>query len=116
MLAKALDAKVIVASIAPGLRGYGHGMGVVDPVDTPERHEAEVKEAAARLEELGVTSVETSTGIGDPAGAILKLAEDRGADLIVVGAHDGGALSRFFEGSPGDTIVHKAHTDVLVVH
>jgi nucleotide-binding universal stress UspA family protein len=75
-----------------------------------------VADAAAALTELGVTGTETVTGSGSPADAILQLADERQVDLIVIGAHDGGAFSRFLEGSPGDTVAHKAHADVLIVH
>ncbi len=112
-LAKAFAAKVIVVSVAPTLHGRG---GPIDPIDSPGRHEAEVDEATAQLGDLGVTGVETVTGIGDPARAIVDLADERQVDLIVLGAHDGGLFSRLFEGSIGDAVVHKAHTDVLVVH
>jgi nucleotide-binding universal stress UspA family protein len=105
-------AKVIVTSVAPVLHGRGGG---IDPVDPPARHEDEVQEAVSRLEELGVESVETVVGIGDPPTAIVSLAEERGVDLIVLGAHDGGLLSRLFEGSTSDAVVHRAGTDVLVV-
>jgi nucleotide-binding universal stress UspA family protein len=80
------------------------------------RHEAELEDAKARLTELGTTHVETVTGLGDPARAILDLADETKVDLIVIGAHDGGMLSRFFAVSPTDEVVHRAHADVLVVH
>lgn len=112
-IAKAFAAKVIVVSVAPTLHGRG---GSIDPIDSPGRHEAEVDDAATQLGDLGVTGVETVTGIGDPARAIVDLAEERQVDLIVLGAHDGGIFSRLFEGSVGDTVVHNARTDVLVVH
>ena len=114
MLAKALGAKVIITSVAPVV--HGRSIGPYDPADPPERHEAEVDDAAARLTELGVTGVETVIGAGDPAHAIVDLADERKVDLIVLGAHDGGLFSRLFEGAIGDTVVHKAHADVLVVH
>ena len=113
-LAQAFDAKVIVTSVAPVV--HGRGLGPYDPVDPPERHETEVDDAARRLGELGLDSVETVTGAGDPARAIVDLATERHVDLIVLGAHDGGLWSRLLEGSVGDTVVHKASTDVLVVH
>ena len=113
LFAKALGAKVIVTSVAPAV--YGRG-GPIDVVDPPARHEVEVEDAAARLGELGVAGVETVAGFGDPARTIVDLADERRVDLIVLGAHDGGLFSRLFEGSIGDTVVHKAHTDVLVVH
>ena len=116
MLAKALGAKVIVTSVAPVLGLAPRGIGPYDPVDPPARHEQEVDDAKARLVELGVPEVETVVGVGEPARAIVDLADERQVDLIVLGAHDGGLFSRLFEGSIGDTVVHKAHTDVLVVH
>ena len=114
MFARALGAKVIVTSVAPVI--HGRGVGPYDPADPLERHEAEVEDAVARLSELGVTGVETVTGAGDPAHAIVHLADERQVDLIVLGAHDGGLISRLFEGSIGDAVAHKAHTDVLIVH
>ncbi len=113
-IAKAFDAKVIVTSVAPVI--HGRGLGPYDPVDPVERHEAEVDDAARQLEELGLDGIETVTGVGDPATAIVDLAAARQVDLIVLGAHDGGLWSRMIEGSVGDTVVHRAHTDVLVVH
>lgn len=113
-LAGAFGAKVVVTSVAPVV--HGRGLGPYDPADPPERHETELHEAAARLGELGVTRLETVTGVGDPARAILDLADHRGAELIVIGAHDGGLMSRLFDSSTSDTVVHKAHADVLVVH
>jgi len=114
-LAKALGAQVIVTSVAPVIGVAPRGTTRIDLADPPERHAEELRDAAARLAELGVENVEGVTGIGDPADTIVELAGQRDVDLIVLGAHDGGVLSRFFAGSVGDAVVHKAHTDVLVV-
>jgi nucleotide-binding universal stress UspA family protein len=113
-LAKLTGANVVVTSVAHVM--HGKGGGPIDPTDPPERHETELREAAAQLAALGIEHVTTVVGIGDPAHAILQAAEENGADLIVVGAHDGGAFSRIFSGSVGDTVAHKAHADVLIVH
>jgi nucleotide-binding universal stress UspA family protein len=112
-LARLADAHVIVTSVTPVL--HMRGMAI-DPVDPPERHQQEVDEAIGRLRELGVGRVEGAPTIGDPANAILDLASERDVDLIVIGAHEGGALSRLLAGSPGDAVVHRATTDVLIVH
>lgn len=114
--AKAFGARVIVTSVAPVMGYAGHGIGPYDPVDPPARHEHEVDDAKARLIELGVREVEAVTGVGEPARAIVELADERHVDLIVLGAHEGGLVSRLLEGSIGDTVVHKAHSDVLIVH
>jgi nucleotide-binding universal stress UspA family protein len=112
LIAKALEARVIVTSVAPVLHSRG---GPIDAADPPARHEAEAEEAAARLRELGVAEVETVPGIGNPARFIVELAESREADLIILGAHDGGLLSRAFHGDVGGDVVHTSPTDVLVV-
>ena len=113
-LAKALSAKVLVTSVAPVL--LTRGQGPWDPADPPSRHRKEVDDAVARLTELGLTDVEAVVTTGDPSHAIVELADERKADLIVLGAHEGGLVSRVIEGSVGDAVAHAAHTDVLIVH
>jgi nucleotide-binding universal stress UspA family protein len=46
---------------------------------------------------------------------ILGVAEETHADLIVMGAHTGGALGRLFLGSTANQIVRHASCPVLVV-
>jgi nucleotide-binding universal stress UspA family protein len=113
LIAKTFEARVLVTSVAPVLHGRG---GPIDATDPPSRHEAEVEDAVARLAELGVTGSESVIGIGDPAKAIVTLADERNVDLIVVGAHEGGIISRLIEGNVSGTVARKAHADVLIVH
>ena len=115
-LARALDARLIVTSVAPVMGYAARGVGPYDPTDPPTRHDEELADAVARFGELGVTSVETVTGLGAPGRTILDLAEERRVDLIVLGAHDGGLLSRVIGGSVSDEVAHKATADVLIVH
>ena len=112
-LAKALRARVIVTSVAPIL--LTKGQGPWDPADPPSRHREEVDHAAARLAELGVQGVETVVTGGDPAHAIVELADERKADLIVLGMTDHPHLARLL-GSVSDDVAHHAHCDVLLVH
>lgn len=112
-LAKALGAKVLVTSVAPVLHGRG---GPIDVVDPPSRHEDETQEAVAQLAALGVTDVTGIPGVGDPAEVAIHLAAKYAVDLIVVGAHEGGVVSRLLSGSVGEEIARKAHADVLIVH
>ncbi|HXG75132.1 MAG TPA: universal stress protein [Gaiellaceae bacterium] len=114
-LARVFHAKVIATSVAPVLQ-VARGVGPYDPADPPSRHEQELLDARARLAELGVADVEIVTAVGDPAHAILDLAAEKEVDLIVIGAHEGGALSRLLGASPTDEVVHRAPVDVLVVH
>ncbi len=86
-----------------------------DPVEEEDqaRH---LEEAQARLSELGVDA-RTLEGKGDPARVIVTQAEDEGADLIVVGSEGKNLVERILSGgSVSSGVVHRAKTDVLVVH
>jgi nucleotide-binding universal stress UspA family protein len=114
-LAKALGSEVTVVSVAHVAGTGGHAMGPYDPTDTPEEHEAEVEEAAAKLAESGIEA-EVVSGTGKAAAAIVSVAKDREADLIVVGGRDLNALARLFGASVSDNVAHHADCDVLIVH
>ena len=113
MLAQKFGAKVYVTSVAPVLHSRG---GPIDPVDPPSAHEHEAGDAVARLAERGVMGAEPIVAIGDAVDAIVHLADEHHVDLIVVGAHDGGGVSRFIRGAVGEEVARKAHADVLIVH
>jgi nucleotide-binding universal stress UspA family protein len=52
---------------------------------------------------------------GDPAEAILEVAEEQGADLIVVGSKGMHSSRRFLLGSVPDKVSHHAPCSVLIV-
>lgn len=114
LLARAFGAHVLVTSVAPVI--IGRGVDPIDPADSPEHHAQELEDARARLQELGVTDVETLPARGSVPKAIAELAEIHHVDLIVLGAHEGGIVSRLLVGSVSDAVAHRAHTDVLIVH
>lgn len=113
-LARALDARVIVTSVAPILTPAARGIGPTDPTDPPERHETLARDAAALLQERGVET-EWVTSLGDPGDAIVRVADAHEADLIVLGMTDHPHLARLL-GSVSDDVAHHAHCDVLLVH
>jgi nucleotide-binding universal stress UspA family protein len=53
---------------------------------------------------------------GRPEHELIKIADDRAADLIVVGTHEPGLIERVLAGSVSQGVVRRAHCDVLVVH
>jgi nucleotide-binding universal stress UspA family protein len=112
-LAKALGARVLVASVAPALTPAAHGIGPFDPADPPERYRALAKGAAKTLTDRGVTA-EAISGLGGAGHAIVALADEHNADLIVVGMSHHPHIARIFGGVSED-VAHHAHCDVLLV-
>jgi nucleotide-binding universal stress UspA family protein len=111
--AKAFDAKVIVASIAPVL--HGRGIGPVDPVDPPALHMLQLRHAGEKLGELGIKA-DLVPGLGQTARTIVEVAEERDADMIIVGTRELHGLERMLKGSVSEGVERKAHCDVLIVH
>ena len=83
-------------------------------INPREDVEATLRDAAEELEEAGI-QVETFAREGDPADAILDVAEERGADLIVVGNKGMTGAKRFLLGSVPNKVSHHAPCSVLIV-
>jgi nucleotide-binding universal stress UspA family protein len=70
--------------------------------------------AAATARDAGVP-VQTLPRPGDPADAILDVAEERDADLIVVGNKGTSGAKRFLLGSVPNRVSHHAPCSVLII-
>ncbi|MDX6554740.1 MAG: hypothetical protein QOD86_935 [Miltoncostaeaceae bacterium] len=77
--------------------------------------EATLAEAAENAAAAGLGEVETYAREGDPADAILDVAEERGADLIVVGNKGMTGAKRFLLGSVPNKVSHHAPCSVLII-
>ena len=80
-----------------------------------EEVEATLNEAKELVTELGVQNVNIHPREGDPADAILDVAEERGSDLIVVGNKGMTGAKRFLLGSVPNKVSHHAPCSVLIV-
>jgi nucleotide-binding universal stress UspA family protein len=76
--------------------------------------DATLQAAAIPAQEAGVP-VELFARQGDPADAILDVAEEREADLIVVGNKGMTGAKRFLLGSVPNKVSHHAPCSVLIV-
>ncbi|HEX4484110.1 MAG TPA: universal stress protein [Solirubrobacteraceae bacterium] len=76
--------------------------------------DATLQAAAVPAQEAGVP-VELFARQGDPADAILDVAEEREADLIVVGNKGMTGAKRFLLGSVPNKVSHHAPCSVLIV-
>jgi nucleotide-binding universal stress UspA family protein len=113
-LAKALGSKLVVTSVTPIMMSAGRSGGPIDPTDPPEKHAEELSAARTYLKGEGIEA-EYQGAVGEPADAIVQLADERGAEMIVVG-HEHGVVHRLFGASVSDAVSHHAHCDVLIVH
>ena len=83
-------------------------------VNPREDVDATLEEAGKTLKEAGVT-VQIHAREGDPADAILDVAEEQGADLIVVGNKGMTGAKRFLLGSVPNKVSHHAPCSVMII-
>ncbi len=79
-----------------------------------ERQQSAVEEAKTLLAESGIDA-RSAAPVGDAAAEIVRIAEESGADLIVLGARGLNPLKRLVLGSVSTKVLHQAPCDVLVV-
>jgi nucleotide-binding universal stress UspA family protein len=120
-LAKAVDASVyLVSAYEPVSEGRlrQERQNVPDDmqwmVNPREDVEATLSEAAEQMGDAGV-KVDKFPREGDPADAILDVAEEQGADLIVVGNKGMTGAKRFLLGSVPNKVSHHAPCSVLII-
>jgi nucleotide-binding universal stress UspA family protein len=120
-LAAAAGARVHVITAYQPLRAKVASRGTVDP-EVTQWHLAEdsradsILDAACAALRLRGLEAEPHARKGDPADAIIALAEELGTDLVVVGNKGLSAKRRFLLGSVPDKVSHHAPCSVLIVH
>jgi universal stress protein A len=90
---------------------------VIETEALEKKHElAAGREFSARLQQLN-SSVRMQSEIrhGLPHCEIVSAADERGADLIIMGEHCRSAARRFLVGSTADRVLESAHCPILVV-
>jgi len=113
-LARLSEGKIVIAHVVERIAGKGDVAAV-------HADEDQIKEGvAAEAERISAEGVEASVELatvvlGGPARSIEEIAENAGADLIVVGAKGRSALGGLLLGSVPDRLMHIAKRPVLVV-
>lgn len=105
--AEQLGATLIVTNVAPPKDA--------NPADSDRLAEQRLEQARAYLEDRGLQAELVATK-GTPADAIVRLAQERGVDLIVVGSRHKRFFERLVEGSVNQNVLRRAGCDVLVVY
>jgi nucleotide-binding universal stress UspA family protein len=120
-LARSLGAKVyLVSAYEPVPEGRLRDERAQVPEDLQwmvnprEDVEDTLEEGAASLKSQGV-DVETLAREGDPADAILDVAEEKNADLIVIGNKGMTGAKRFLLGSVPNKVSHHAPCSVMII-
>lgn len=116
-LARDAGARLVVLNVLERpLIVYG-GVALAPP--PPPLPETERQERRRRLQQVRpadpALAVEHRLEEGDPATAILQVAQELGCDLIVMGTHGRGGLGRLLMGSVADKVVREAPCLVLTV-
>jgi nucleotide-binding universal stress UspA family protein len=78
--------------------------------------ESALRDGAARARKQGAEKVETVAVPGDPVHGLLKIADERRADIVVVGNHPQAQGSARLIGSISSQVSRKTSTHVLLVH
>jgi nucleotide-binding universal stress UspA family protein len=117
-LARALGAPLVASAVehvsAPSYGYYGYAEVYSELRKAEAEHvQAVLDTVAGEAATAGVTC-ETVALEGPVADEICRLARERDAAMIVVGAHGWGAVKRFVFGSVSSAVLHEAPCPVLV--
>jgi nucleotide-binding universal stress UspA family protein len=88
---------------------------VLDPGFESRMHERAGEAAKNKVKEASGEVTQAHARVGLPAAEILRLAEELGVGLIVMGSRGLGGIRRALMGSVSDSVVRHAHCPVLVV-
>jgi nucleotide-binding universal stress UspA family protein len=111
-MARRFDAKVVLMSVYGGTARAGAGGGEADLAWSPA---AQIEEILSRTEQdLKLEGIDcaTRTGRGNPAKALVEIAEQCDADVLVIGNK---GMQRKVLGSVPNSVAHNAPCSVLVV-
>jgi nucleotide-binding universal stress UspA family protein len=137
-IAEAFSARLVVVSVGgpapvpvleqtpelapPAVAGPVAPAGAV-PIPQPPPAGPEPEELARRQLERARMSLQSRTveteyvvEVGDTAERLLQVADERDADLIVLGCHEHGFLERLLGRPVDEAVARRSERDVLLVH
>ena len=110
--------EVVLLNVADAMVFYGELPPFdIEAVERAQRQHQEqlLAEAEAMARASGLQNVLTQSAVGSTAQEILRVADERGVDQIVLGTHGRGAVGSLLLGSVAQRVVHQAKVPVLLV-
>jgi nucleotide-binding universal stress UspA family protein len=114
-IAGAFGGRLIVTSVAPVQYYAMRSRGPVGPGETVQDHRDLLEHARSALEAKAIEA-DYIWAAGEPGDTIVEVADERNADLIVVGTREPGIVERLIGGSVSQEVAREAECDVLIVH
>jgi nucleotide-binding universal stress UspA family protein len=108
-----LGPAAVAGPVAPG-----GTVPLPEPVASQEQEELARRQLERARISLARRKIETEyvVELGDPAERLLEVADQRDADLIVVGSRERGFLERLLGRSVDEAVARRSERDVLLVH
>ena len=115
-LAKSTKSELHVVTVAPGYPSYDIRLPAVVE-NLRERAENILEDQTKKIERAGGEVAQKHLRVSERhrADQIVRVAQDIGAGLIVMGSRGLGGIKRALMGSVSDSVVRYAHCPVLVV-
>ena len=120
-MARASSASIICVHViepvmpAVGYTGLSEPLPVADISEQLEDSATRELPKIAECEECAGLEIEEVIAHGDAASEIVRVAQEREVDLIVISSHGRTGLGRILFGSTAESVVRHAHCPVLVV-
>lgn len=112
-LARDTGAKLIIVHVEEPATAYGGGEAFSA---APPTHQEQLAEKLRQVTAPDpAVPVEHRLLTGDPAAALVRLAEEENADYIVMATHGRRGLSRLLMGSVAEAVVRRAPCPVLTL-
>jgi nucleotide-binding universal stress UspA family protein len=115
LLAKQCEAEVVLLAVIDStaqISMVGDASAAFVPRYQPEDFQKILDEGVARLTRLGLLHTALLRA-GDPVTCIVEVADEVGADLVVVGHHKQGALARWLIGSVTASLIDRLNCSLL---